>query len=668
MTRSPAPDVPHQTLAPRAWRLLRDGAAAPARDLAQRLLTARPADAEALRILAEVAYRTGDLDRTARTLARAAHANPDHAETHGTLGMVLAGLGRYSQALGPLWRAIALAPEVLPARLTLAAALEQAGDPDAALTALDDAVAQAPDDAEPHARRGHLLHTYGQTDLAHGAYGDALARDPGRTDCAYARACIAIDRGDHALALSDLDAVLARTPGDAEATYQRGFCLFNLGHMDESVDALRRAAGHGDAALRERALRMIAVIIPGSPAADQAEILAARRTWADLAVPPSPAPRPPGHLAGRLDGRRLRVGYVSSAFGQENWMKSFLGLVNGHDRAVVDVHLFSVDAHDATLSSYQPHPDDHFHDISRLSIEGFATLVRAEGIDVLFNLDGYTAVKLMLPMGLRPAPVNVAGVGLYGTTGISDCDYLVGDRYVVGPEDEAHCRETVLRVPCYSAFSVNYPVPDIVDPPCLTRGSVTFGCLAPQYKITPPVIDALCRILEGCPGSRLILRNTRLDRPGNVAHVRALFAARGVDPDRLDLMGPAPHRVFLETYDAIDIAIDAFPYNGGSSTIETLWQGVPLLTYDGDRWAARISASLLYAAGLDRFVAPSIDGLVETAIAMATGDGAWEALRDWRHRARAVIGASAACDTRAFAATMEAHYYAMFGATPPRSA
>ena len=151
--------------------------------------------------------------------------------------------------------------------------------------------------------------------------------------------------------------------------------------------------------------------------------------------------------------------------------------------------------------------------------------------------------------------------------------------------------------------------------------------------------------LEGESGSRLILKNVVLGKPAAREFVRNLFNRFGVPADRIDLDGPAEHFAFLERYRDVDVALDTFPYNGGTTTMEALWQGVPVLTFPGDRWAARISASLLVEAGLSEFVAPDLEGYIALAVSLAGDPGTPARLEGLAtNHARASFGQKPVCD------------------------
>ena len=170
-------------------------------------------------------------------------------------------------------------------------------------------------------------------------------------------------------------------------------------------------------------------------------------------------------------------------------------------------------------------------------------------IDLLVDLNGYSAMARLPLFTMRPAPVVVGWFNMYATTGITGYDYLIGDDLVIPPEEETFYCEKILRVPgSYLTFEVTYPVPRVSDPPCLTNQAITFGCLASQYKITNEVIAAWSNVLQQVPNSTLLLKNAALGSPGVREFVHGLFELHHISPERVHLEGPSDHYEFLETY------------------------------------------------------------------------------------------------------------------------
>jgi predicted O-linked N-acetylglucosamine transferase (SPINDLY family) len=302
-------------------------------------------------------------------------------------------------------------------------------------------------------------------------------------------------------------------------------------------------------------------------------------------------------------------------------------------------------------AGYRPGPHDTFVDLAGLDNDCAAERIAAAELDVLVDLNGYSALRRLPVVAYRPARAVVAWFNHFATSGMSAYDCLIGDDVVVHPDEEVHYTEKVVRVPgTYLTFDVAYEVPPVGAAPAARNAHVTFGCFASQYKLTPQVLRAWAAILDGAPGARLLVRNRALDVESNRTSLLQRLADLGIDPARIQLEPGARHFDFLDAYSRVDVALDPFPYNGGTTTSEALWQGVPVLCFDGDRWAARQGASLLRAAGLDAYVASSEDDYVARGIALGAG------LADDRMTMRDRLAASPLMDTRAFARELENIY------------
>ena len=513
-----------------------------------------------------------------------------------------------------------------------------------------------PTNASILTRYADALYHGGQVAVARATYRRALELDAGEFQAWYGCGMTEFSLRAYAAAIACLHRAADIAPNDTDVQLYLGHSLFNLGQVDAAIDAFERAANTEDPTLRRQALRHIAVIIPGGPLHGNAAILRARRRWARLEEQIARPRRARVSRAATLS-RRLRIGYVSSFFHHRNWMKAVWGVINQHDRSVVEIHLFADEGMPSAESGYRQQPQDRVHAITELSNDEAAEHMTAAGIDVLVDLNGYGAAA-RLPLFMRkPAPSIVGWFNVYATTGVRAFDYVLGDALVIPPDEERFYSEQVLRVSgCYVAFAVPYAVPPVAPPPCLRCGRLTFGCLAPHYKLTEEVIAAYAQILRTVPQTQLLLKNTALADPGNRVALAKRFACLGIGSERISTEGPEEHYEFLRTYERIDIALDTFPYNGGTTTIEALWQGVPVLAFSGDRWAARTSETLLTAARLSDWVEPSLDGYVRRAIRLARSARTPQQLSRLRARLRGMLAASPACDTATLCRQMERHY------------
>jgi predicted O-linked N-acetylglucosamine transferase (SPINDLY family) len=492
-------------------------------------------------------------------------------------------------------------------------------------------------------------------DAAIEACREILRLDDGFHPAWYGLGCAWERKGDDAIALACFRKALTLSPQHAETHHNLGKVLHKLGFCDEAIERFQAALALGGGVLPSTA---IATLIPGSPRATNSTVLHARRSWAETHLPAVDPGR--SHRRSPPQGRRLRVGYLSSFFQSPNWMKPVWSLINHHNRERFEIFLFSDGPESACLDCYRPHAGDRFHDITGLSNEGAAECIERSELDILVDLNGYSRPGRLGVIALKPAPVIVGWFNLYATSGMASYDYLIGDHEVIPPGEEGSYTEKILRVPgCYLAYEVLYPVPDVVDPPVLSTGRITLGSLASQYKITEFVVEAWSRILLSARDVRLFIKNSTLDSRANREFLAQRFEAHGVERGRITMEGSARHFDFLAAYGSIDLVLDTFPYNGGTTTSEALWQGVPVISFYGDRWAARQSTSINRAAGLGEFVSRSLDEYIATAIELATHPDTPARLTELRRTMRGRLAGSPLGDTEKFARSMESLYEGM---------
>ena len=470
--------------------------------------------------------------------------------------------------------------------------------------------------------------------------------------------------GEYAQAVAAFENSLQQDHSSPATHHHLAQMLYRLGDIEGAVHHLEYAATNSAAIAPWINL---ATAIPGSPGADLRRILEVRTQAADKlrqhlgltsAVAACRVPQRSHALP--------RIGYLSAFFHAANYMKPVWGLINHHDRSSFQIHLFSDSSNGEPWEGYRPDPQDRLHNTSMLSNDDLAALLKASRIDILVDLNAFSWPDRLALFLTRPAPVTVAWFNMYATSGLPGFDYLIGDDEVLKPGEDCFYTEKAhrLAMSCLT-FQVDHPVPPVVPPPCLENRFLTFGSLVSQYKITPPVLDAWATILKRADGARLFLANTALKSIHNRQYVADRFAERGVDTDRLILCGPADHLTFQRYYDQIDVALDAFPYNGGTTTMEAIWQGVPVLTCDGDRWAARTSQSLLRRTHLQGFVADGVQRMVELAVGMARSPDTPTQLASLRRHMRSALEVSSACDTSSLARAMEEFYREVLNTTLP---
>ncbi len=598
---------------------------------------------ECLNNLGTLLKKQRRLDEAIAAFQRAIAAAPDYANAHYNLGNVFREQGSLTEAIATFEKALAADAGHSGAPAALGQTLSAAGRSAEAIGYFERALELLPEDAGLRCDLGDALQAIRQLDRAREQYRKSVECDAKLARAWYAMGCAEEAAKEFAPAVVCYRRALEISPGWLQAQHNLAQSLFRLGQVEEAWELFLQAAQSDDSGAAQSAA---AVIAPEVPSLDHQAVLEIRRQWAERFLPGARRTR-----AGGSACPTIRIGYVSAYFQGHNWMKPVWGLINRHNRERFEIHLFSDAPASRVTNGYQAHPNDRFHDVSALSNEEAADLVEQAGIDILVDLNGYSATQRLGLFALRPAPIQVAWFNMYATSGMNCYDYLVGDAVVMPPEEEEFYSEAIHRVPgSYLTFEVAYAVPDVTPPPCLVNGYITFGSLAPQYKITREVIEAWREILRRVPNSRLLIKNSVLGSSANREFVARLL------PERVQLEGPADHYAFLEAYSRIDIALDTFPYNGGTTTTEAIWQGVPVIAFHGDRWVGRTSATILEAGGLGEFVSRSASEFIEMAVRMGNSPETAKRLAELRPAMRAKLRKSPVCDTAAFARHMEEFY------------
>jgi protein O-GlcNAc transferase len=272
---------------------------------------------------------------------------------------------------------------------------------------------------------------------------------------------------------------------------------------------------------------------------------------------------------------------------------------------------------------------DHFVDLRDCSVIETAERIRADEVDILIDLHGWTADGRPEALALRCAPVQVNWLGYAGTVGHPKlADYLLGDP-VVTPLSHAHCyTETLAHLPnCYlpADSTIALAAPPLRRDAGLPEEGFVFCSFNNSYKFNPQVFDIWCRLLLETGDSCLWL-----SQPGGTAHdrLRKEAESRGVDPARVIFAPRVESKAdHLSRLQLADLALDPFPYNSHSTGIDVLWAGVPMVALLGDTFPGRVGASLLHAAGLDELVVGSTDEYYRLALALARTPERLRALR-----------------------------------------
>lgn len=325
-------------------------------------------------------------------------------------------------------------------------------------------------------------------------------------------------------------------------------------------------------------------------------------------------------------GRKLKIGYVSGDLWDDHATMRLLGdVLRRHDREKFEITLFCNTPE--RFVGFDTGGRKNWGTIVEIRDLGDAeveALIRRMGIDILVDLKGHTGNNRCALFNRMAAPLQAAWLGFPGSSVGVDCDYIIGDRFVLPDAAEPHFHELFCRLP--ETYQPNDPVTRAL-PPAVTRASLglpedkfLFASFNAPKKISPLTLDIWADILKAAPDAHFWIM-------GPKDELQSALSARGVVPARLHFADKMAYEPHLARAQAADIGLDTFPCNGHTTTSDILWAGVPVITARGHTFAGRVSESLLNAIGLGELVAENYAALAPLAASLAADPARVAALR-----------------------------------------
>ena len=520
----------------------------------------------------------------------------------------------------------------------------------------------------------------------------ALALDPGSIPAMHGRAAMHHLAGDHAEAISMCEELLARAPRHVDAWVTRAAAARSLGDLAGALQSFRMAAelqlrpdliscvggilfqqGHIEPALAEME-RAIAIdpeadaiqsnrlfILNHDVRLSRAQIAEQHFAWGRSLEARTAAAR--ASYCNDLDrdrdpDRRLRIGYVSADLRTHSVAFFLAPVLENHDRRDFEVtcydnHAGPGDGFSQRLMSWS----DHWVKVDSLDDAALARRIRDDRIDILVDLSGHTGGNRLPVFAIKPAPVSATWFGYMNTTGLATIDYRLSDAGLCPPGSEQYYSESIWRLPSTAAWSAAPDAPEPGPPPALARGHLRFASFNNWAKVSDEVIDVWARILLRVPTAELLVVAAGGDTPNGRAEVVRKFALREIDVQRIVVEGFKPLDKFLALLATADIALDPFPYNGGTTTLHTLWMAVPVISMSSGHEIGRVSAGLLGSVGLADLCTGSAEQYVEAAAGLAADP---ERLAVLRSELRARMRAGPSMNGGEMASNLEKAYRAMW--------
>jgi predicted O-linked N-acetylglucosamine transferase (SPINDLY family) len=664
---------------------------------ARKATRAQPLDPRYQVALGRACKAAGDLTAAEAAYRRAIELKPDFAEAMVSLGIVLQYLGvgfedlaRLDEAVELHERALRLKPQMVAAHanrsnalalraeikaretfderpdeesidavarataldirnpllhLNYGVLLERAGRHREAIEAFNQVLTLEPSNVEACLKLGDNLSTIGAGPLAKEAYEKWLGKNKPSAPVMRSLASLLTRSGEIDQALDWCDKMIA-IERDGNALMAYSGVLMQARRQDEAVAIHREAvvlSGHFAQAYSGLVMGLC------YQCEDPQTVIATHGEFGAHCAPVKDRPLPRQRAA----GSKLRVGYVSGDFVNHSVSHFIGGLFELHDRGCFEIFCYHNNVISDVVTAKFKSLGHHWFDCAGLSDEALRHRIIEDGIDVLIDLAGHTALSRYMMFALAAAPVQIGYLGYPTVSGVPAIDFRITD-HVIDPGDvPALGSDRPLCMPhSMFCFRPDPMAPDLAPPPVLKKGHITFGSFNNVAKVTDHTLALWAEAMNAVPGSRLLLKSAAMAQASSRASFERFMGERGIAIDRLELLPSiADKRSHLEVYNAVDIALDTFPYNGATTTCEAIWMGPPLVTRRGLTHTSRMGASIVSAFGQTAWIADDDASFVRIAASLAADTAG---LAAWRARSRDVIRASPLLDEARFVRDFEA--------------
>lgn len=616
---------------------------------------------------------------------------PDNLEAHFLLGTSAYHQKNWLDAVAHYRRSIASAPDVGFLYTNLALALLEANSYQEAQVALDESIRLDGTTAASHYHQGLLFQRTERYQEAREEYEYVISKDPRHIASWINLTAVSLELGDTSRAIEDCRLGLGVTPdnpalvGNLATAYGKEFrydeslsqyqrlltlipqneraevmgrmanILSNAWRIEESIAWFDRAISTSSDFAQKRALASTRLFLLHYPKSWTPEMIAQdHRAWGTTYFQPAQA----RVFANTPDAmRRLRIAYISPDLRIHAVVFFLQPVLAAHDQEQVEIYCYSdVKKPDEVTRQLREQHGVTWRGVSGLDDEAVLQMVLSDRIDIMVDLAGHSSENRLPLFAQRVAPVQVSWIGYPDTTGLTTMDYRLTDSKADPPGMTEHLHtEELIRLPdsflCYRPGS---DFPDLNALPALQNRFITFGSFSNFIKVTPDIIDLWAQILAAVTDSRLVLRSRGMTEIRFRKDILPIFERHGVTRERITILGHARSVIDnLQDYHQLDIALDTFPYHGTTTTCESLYMGVPVVTLAGHSHVSRVGCSLLHSVRLEELVADSPEQYYSIAVNLANSP---ELLKMLRNSLRTRLQASPLTDNVTFTRNLEAAF------------
>ena len=346
---------------------------------------------------------------------------------------------------------------------------------------------------------------------------------------------------------------------------------------------------------------------------------------------------------------RIKVAYISGDFRQHAAFAVTFGFISCHDRTKFEITCYSKNKKDDDYTDIFKRAVEHFVDVRDLSAVELAKRIHDDEIDIAFDLAGHTAYNSLPALAYRPAPVQISGLGYMSTTGLKAIDYFITDKILDPPgEHDKYFSEKLLYMPAQFSYARRENVPTPEGAACVKNGYVTFGTTCRYSKISDDILAIWIEILKRVPTAKILMRAQEFISNRTQDELYDKIKRLGCDMDRVIFQPALPD--YFEAISQIDIMLDAYPWVGGTTTLDALYMGVPVISFYSDRHSTRFGKSILHSVGLDELAVNDVAAYINTAVGLAND---FETLDELHKRLRGMFETSDALDPMKYCRLLE---------------
>jgi protein O-GlcNAc transferase len=597
--------------------------------------------------------QTGQLGQAEFIYRQILQVQPSHSEAHQRLGILLHQTRRPQEAVAFFEKAIVLNPREAVYHVNLGSAYFNQGRFEEALATFRQALVLSPDFAEAHNNLANVHLAQEKFPEALAGYEHTLRLHPQHAEAHNNRGIALFNLGRSEEAANAFLQAIQLKPNYAEAFNNLGRTLREQGRLEEAIACFQHARKSEPANPVWHSNLLFSMMY--HPGYSSKALLDESRRWevayarplmrANQAFSSDPSPE-----------RRLRVGYLSPDFREHVVGRNIWPLISHHNHAQFEITLYSCSPKLDAMTERFRQGTDHWRAVAGWTDEKTAGQIRQDGIDLLVDLALHTGGNQLLVFARKPAPVQITFGGYPGTTGLSSIDYRLTDPFLdpAGLHDDCYAEKSYRLPHSFWCYDPQSEEPAVGPLPAQVNGFVTFGCMNTFWKINEEVIKLWARVLAAVPRSRLLLlakEGSHRDR------VRALFAQHGIAAERVEFCAPRPRAEYLALYQRVDIGLDTLPYNGHTTSLDSFWMGVPVITLVGTMVVGRAGLSQLSNLGLPELAATTPQSFMERAVDLASD---LPGLASLRAGLRERVKKSPLMDAAGFARDIETAYRAMW--------